>query len=330
MRRISTGKKRAIKPEVTDRDSTKTLIFDNLHEAWAGVNEYLLCEEKEIWARGGGIYGPEFLSYNNMVIVRDCRMDPEFDFGYILGYSDKKWSGLKNNYLDVDYLDLVKSEINMRQGKKAKSYNYSYHFKNYHGSGKDCLISLIFTKRIDNPKPIVVFTVRVSEVTKRLAFDFLMVERMVEYVYGPDHQVELHFIAPSFYIAAEAVIMYDNYRKLKRVLRPYKGKLGRFQKKVLKTFKVFKKPEALKMTFKTFLRSAMQLQKDENGWPVSGVKSLKAKQLILFPESIYPDGMVSPKERAKYRKENSINTRTKKVEVVNELPKKKKKKKVKK
>jgi hypothetical protein len=305
-------KKRLPKPDVTDRNSVKVLTFDNLTSAWAGVNEYLLREESEVWARGGGIYGPEFVSYNNYVIVKDCRMDPDFDFGTILGYSDKKWASLKNNYLDLDYLDLVKSEVNSRQGKNAKSYNYSYHFKNYHGSGKDCLISLVFTKRIDNPIPIVVFNVRVSEVTKRLPFDFLLIQRMVEYVYGYEQKVELHMFAPSFYIAAEAVLMYTNYRSIRKVLKKQReeGTLGRFQSKVLKTLKEFLKPEALNMTFKTFLRTAEQIQKDENGRPVSGVIPMYARELQLFKNlQPYPADMVSPKERANYRKIEGINKR---------------------
>jgi hypothetical protein len=303
--KVKATKKRIPRPEVLSesRNSVKTLEFENLHEAWAGVNEYLLKEEKEIWARGGGIYGPEMVSYNNYIIVRNCKMDPNFDFGTILGYSDKKWSSLKNNYLDMDYLDLVKSEVNSRQGKNAKSYNYSYHFKNFHGSGKDCLISLVFTKRIDNPVPIVVFTVRVSEVTKRLPFDFLLIQRMVEYVYGYDQRVELHMFAPSFYIAGEAVLMYNNYRSIRKVLKPYKGHYGRFQKKVLKTYRAFMKPEALNMTFKTFLRTAEQIQKREDGTPVSGVIPMYAHELQLFkPVEAYPEDMVSPKERTAFRK----------------------------
>jgi hypothetical protein len=281
--------------------------YPNLLKAWEGLNEYLIMEENEIMAKGWGVYGPQMTSYNNHIFIESLDFDPEFDFGKVLGYSDKKWSGLINNYVDFDYLDMVKNEIQYRISKKAKSYNYSYHFVNVHGSGKDCLISLVFTKRVYSDTPIVVFHVRTSEITKRLVFDFLLVKRICQYVYGEDAHVSVEFIAPSFYITAESGIMYDNVKPIKKLLRKAKkkyGKYGKFQERILKTYDQFSTTPLEKITFKVNQRSAAQIQKDENGEPLSGVKSLKAKELWLTDYRIlYPDDCVTPKQRFQYRKD---------------------------
>src|SRR5690349_7251422 len=152
----------------------KIMEFGSLQSGWEGINEYLFLECEEIIKRGGGLYGPEFVSFDNYVVMKRAWVDPEFDFGKTLGYAIKKWSSLVNNYADLKYLDLLRAEIAHRTKKRARSYNYSFHFSNHHGSGKDCLISLLFSKRIGVEHPIVVFQVRTSEVTKRLLFDFLL------------------------------------------------------------------------------------------------------------------------------------------------------------
>lgn len=281
------------------------LSFKDATQAWAGINEWLLLNEPEIWAQGGGIYGPEFVAYNNFVKIRHLKIDPELDLGSILGYSPKKWTSLVANYCDLNYLELVKSEIKERVRKKAKSYNYTYHFNNAHGGGKDCLISLTFTKRLNKDRPILVFNVRTSEVTKRLIFDFLLCQRIAEYVYGKDQDCELHLFAPSYYITAESVLMYNNYKKLSKLLATIEEK-GRFQKRVKKTFKKFMQPEALNQKYKVFQRSAAQIQKNpETGRPMSGVKPMLIKELKLISKSDpikYPDDCISPKQRSTYKR----------------------------
>jgi len=279
--------------------------FKNLQSAWQGINEYLFLEPHRIEKMGGGLYGTEFISYNNMVIIDKAIMNPDFDFGLKLGYNYKKWSMLVNNYVDVRYLEMLRAEINTRKNKKAKSYNYSFHFSNLHGGGKDCLVSMIFTKRIGIEEPVVNFIIRTSEVTKRLLFDFLLVQRIIEYVYG-DNKAQVHFFAPSFYITAESFVMYNNIKSIHKILEERRaGKKNHWwQDKVLNVFdKYYNHPDPDSVIYRVSRRSIMQIQKNEDGLPRSGVVSCKAKSMVLIPKTIeFPDDVISKTQQKAYLK----------------------------
>jgi hypothetical protein len=300
------------------------LEFKNAQLAWEGINKFMLKEEALILKNGGAIYGPELISYNNFIRIKDLKVDPEFDFGHKLTYKDKKWSALVNNYCNFDYLDIIKAEIRIRESKKARSYNYAYHFNNHHGSGKDCLIALNFTRRVDHPNPVVVFEVRVSEVTQRLIFDFLLVQRMVEYVYGTEMKVEGHFFAPSMFITGERIMAFNNVKPLRKILRePIKTKtLCRFQKAVLNKLKKYSNVDPMSIQFRSFRRAAQVAQVD-----ITTEKSLKAKDLNLFKNAeTFPDEVVTPKQRAKFKREKAKAIKPANVVVENTKRKKRKKK----
>lgn len=214
------------------------LQFENLQKAWEGINLYLATTEPSDLKGGGGSYGTEYIAYNTLVTVNSPWVDPNFDFAKVLGYTDKKWTTLVKNYVDFNYLDLLKSEITTRRNKKARSYNYSFHFANKYGGGKDCLLTLVFSKRVEEEYPTVFFNVRVSEVTSRLIFDFLLVQRIIEYVYGKDHPAEIHFYAPSMFITAERFIMFANWYGWDKI----EPKLThtQFGKRIVETYKRFK------------------------------------------------------------------------------------------
>ena len=264
----------------------KILTAPTLQKGWEAINEYLFLECDEIQSRGGGMYSTEMMSYQNYVIMKRGWVDPEFNFGKVLGYSVMKWSGLVSNYVDMKYLDILRSEVTRRVKKKSTSYNYSFHFSNHHGHGKDCLISLLFTKRIDQDHPVLVFQIRTSEVTKRLLWDFLLVQRIGEYVYG-HNDFEVHLFAPSFYITAESFVMYNNVKSIKKLYREHGIKEPhKFQRKVRERFEEYMNhPDPSQIKYRVHRRSVMQIQKDANGDPISGVKDLYAKQLTLtnFP-----------------------------------------------
>lgn len=286
----------------------KILEFGSLQSGWEGINEYLFLECEEIIKRGGGLYGPEFVSFDNYVVMKRAWVDPEFDFGKTLGYAIKKWSSLVNNYADLKYLDLLRAEIAHRTKKRARSYNYSFHFSNHHGSGKDCLISLLFSKRIGVEHPIVVFQVRTSEVTKRLLFDFLLVQRIGEYIYG-NNDFEVHLYAPSFYITAESFVMYNNVKKIKKLLKNHndlhkKDEAHKFQQRVLDVYKEYMEhPDPRSIRYKVHRRSAVQIRKGEDGEPMSGVKSMKAKDLSLRHLPIeLPEHVITRADHTKFRK----------------------------
>jgi hypothetical protein len=252
-----------------------------MYGAWRGLNEYLANKQDEIAKKGGVIYGNEMVSYDNHIYVEIARMKDDFNFGRILGYKNKKWSKLVNNYVNFDYLDLVKSEIRQRESKNSYNYNYTYHFDNLHGSGKDCLISLTFTRRKGFDKPIVIYNTRASEVTKRLAFDFLLIQRMVEYVYGDKQRVALICNIPFMFINLECFLMYladmgDNVIKKdeKKGYTPY-------QLRILQRFHEFQNMDVSKIKYKVHARAAKQVQRDKQGNPISKVPDLFVKDLRL-------------------------------------------------
>lgn len=193
-------------------NKSQELTFMTLQEAWEEINLMLAEENPAILQHGGGIHGTEFIAYDTLIRVNSSKIDPDFNFGKVLGYTEKKWTSLVKNYVDFDYLDLVKSEITVRRGKNAKSYNYVFRFSNKHGGGKDCLISIIFSKRIGDEYPTAFFNTRVTEATSRLIFDFLLVQRIIEYVYGEDHPVHVNFFAPSIFITAERFSMFAHWK----------------------------------------------------------------------------------------------------------------------
>lgn len=234
------------------------LQFENLQKAWEGLNVYLSTADPKELQGGGGSYGTQFIAYNTLVTANSAWVDPEFDFAKVLGYTDKKWTTLVRNYIDFNYLDLLKSEITMRRGKNARSYNLSYHFANKYGGGKDCLLTLVFSKRMDEPFPTVFFNVRVSEVTSRLIFDFLLVQRIIEYVYGKGQPAEVHFYAPSMFITAERVLTFANWYGWEK-LKPKLEKTV-FGKRIIQRYEDFIDVDVNTITYQVHKRCAETLQ----------------------------------------------------------------------
>jgi len=259
------------------------LEFESLQAAWEGINMFLATADQKTLKEkgGGGMYGTEYISYNNLIIANSCWVDPKFDFGKVLGYTPRKWTTLVNNYVDFNYLDMLRSEITMRRGKNAKSYNYAFHFSNHKGGGKDCLISLVFSKRVNEPFPTVFFNVRTSEVTSRLIFDFLLVQRIVEYVYGKGQPAEIHFYAPSMFITAERFAMFAKWKGFKKI----KEQLGddKFQKRVKQVYRELKTTPLEQIRYKVHQRCAEIVQGVDikGGQPESmTVKSLKLSRIV--------------------------------------------------
>lgn len=258
--------------------------FKNLQEAWDGLHDYMFNKENLIRKRGGGTYGSEMVQYDNIIHVADGRIDKNFNFGRCIGYSYKKWSKLINNYVNFNYLDLIRSEIIDRESKRSNSYNYTYHFDNSHGSGKDCLISLTFCRRKGKDRPIVIYNTRASELTKRLIFDFLLIQRIVEYVYGKKQRVEVVCFIPFMFINLECSLMYLSDRGLDKCLRPNShGTFSPYQERLKEKYLKFLNTDLDKVKYKVHKRAAAQVQRKPNGDPVANVKNLYAHELKLLP-----------------------------------------------
>ena len=269
------------------------LEFPTLETAWEGINEFLVNNEELINSNGGGTYGTELVSYDNVIHIFKPYISPDYNFGEILGYKYKKWSKLINNYVNMNYLDLVKSEVVDREKKKSSHYNYTFHFDNAHGSGKDCLISLSFCKRKGSKDPYVIYTTRASEVTSRLIFDFLLIQRITEYVYGEEKAKNCDVICyiPFMFVNVERFLFYMGYKgkncikKAKQVeieLGEKNGKYSKFQERCLSKYDEFMQRDPASIKYKVHRRSALQIQKGPDGKPKSKTPDLFAKDLT-FP-----------------------------------------------
>lgn len=236
--------------------------FPNFEMTWEGLNEFLANNQEDIKNKGyGSNYGTEMVLYNTLISVDLAQLNPKFDFAGVLGYKIKKWSKLVNNYIDLNYLDLVKSEVVERERKKASSYNYTVHFDNSHGSGKDCLISLTFQRRVDEPHPKIIFTTRASELTKRFIFDLLLLQRMAEYIYGTGAIVSAELYMPFMYIHIESFILYLAHKGLDCLIPNSKGEYSKFQERVLAKYKEFMERDLAEIKYKVHKRSATHIRK---------------------------------------------------------------------
>lgn len=264
--------------------------FNNLQEAWEGLNEWMVNNESKIIEGNGASYGTEIVAYDNIIQVEDCRIDKNFNFGKALGYKDKKWSKLLNNYVDYNYLDIVATEIKKREESSRPHYNNVFHFSNKFGSGKDCLISITFSRRKTEDVPVVIFKTRASEITKRLIFDFLLVQRICEYIYGKNQRVKAIIQIDFMYIVLECfqmylahygvnILNYNNQSKETHTGRPRAS----FIEKLLKKRQFFLDTPLEKITFMVHKRAAAQVKRDpKTGGPLANCPDLFAKDLKLF------------------------------------------------
>lgn len=289
--------------------SIKKLNFMSLQEAWEELNFMLAQGNKDVLENGGGVHGTEFIVYDCLVKANTAKIDPNFNFGRVLGYTEKKWTSLVKNYVDFDYLDLVKSEITMRRGKNAKSYNYTFRFSNKHGGGKDCLISIIFSKRVGDEYPTAFFSVRVSEITSRLIFDFLLVQRICEYVYGVDHPVHVNFFAPSMFITAERFSMFAHWKGWKKTLKKLDGYSGRFTQRVKDVYNHFNTVDVKSIRYKTHQRCAEVIQ--GVGHKVNTDLFAKDLQLVKLATDLPLDADTPKKVKAHKQKEHANKTKSK-------------------
>ncbi len=230
--------------------------------AWEWINEYLATKEEDYIRHGGMRSGPQAISYDHFMEIDVAWVDPEFDFGFIFGYKNAKWTKLISNYIDMNWLDITKSRVLEKVNKKASSYNIEFKFSNTHSSGHGCLISLVFQKRHNLDHPVVIINIRSSEVTKRLLMDFLLVQRMIEYIYGDKESASLKLYCGNMYLTAENFVMYHNHRDLNEIID---AKHSGMEERIWKVYDKFSAPDALEtIKYKVFLRSVKRLKKMPN------------------------------------------------------------------
>ena len=252
------------------------LHFGSSQEAWEKINEMFILDEEKMVTTGASRSGGLLLGYDYLVYIRNLWVDPEFDYGKLFNYRIQKWRTLVSNYVNLDYLDLVKSEVLRRESKKANAYNISFIFDNSHGSGKGCLLSLTFARRVGGTNPILIFSLRSSEIVKRLNFDFLLVQRMGEYVYGKNRNLSGIVYFPNIYTSAETSAMYSIHRPFEKLFKAQikSGNWAPFQKKVWDAYQKYSNVDPEKVTYKVHQRVAKALQ-------TAKIPPLLAKDLII-------------------------------------------------
>lgn len=284
--------------EFNTEETVHDLEFATSQEAWENLNEAFLRLDPVLFSKGATANSGVAVSYNVFVKIRKAWVDPNFDYGRCFNYTETKWTTLLNNYIDFNQLDLIKSNLKIKKATYNQNYNISYLFSNSHSNGKQCLLAATFSKRFQEDIPVITMVVRASEITKRLIFDFLLIQRMAEYVYGKDQTVSINLFATQMFGNIETLLMYGAYKPLKKVLKgidkkdPWVARLLEVNNKFVNgTEKDFS-------TYKVYLRSFKVLRPD-----LYEYKPLLAKNLLLEDDDIeYPEDCITFSQRKKYKK----------------------------
>ncbi len=197
--------------ELNTEEQIHSLEFATSQEAWEKLNEGFLRLEPSLFAKGATANSGVAVVYNVFIKIRKAWVDPDFDYGRCFNYKETKWTSLLNNYIDFNKLDLLRSKLRVLKTKYNQNYNVTYMFNNHHDNGKQCLIAATFSKRFGEDIPVITMVIRASEITKRLIFDFLLIQRMAEYVYGPEQSVQINLFATQMYGNVETLLMYHTH-----------------------------------------------------------------------------------------------------------------------
>lgn len=277
-------------------ETLHSLEFATSQEAWEKLNEAFLRLDPVLFDKGATANSGVAVAYNVFIKIRKAWVDPDFDYGRCFNYKETKWTSLLNNYIDFNKLDLLRSKLRILKNKYNQNYNVTYMFNNHHDNGKQCLIAATFSKRFQEYIPVITMVIRASEITKRLIFDFLLIQRMAEYVYGPDQSVQINLFATQMYGNVETLLMYSAYKPLKKVIKGIDNPWTKRVKEVYK--KIQNGTENEWSSFKVFFRSFKVLRPD-----LYEYQALLAKDLLLEYEDIeYPENVISYSQRKAYKK----------------------------
>lgn len=283
--------------ELSSEETIHSLEFATSQEAWEKLNEGFLRLEPILFKKGAIANAGLAVVYNVFIKIRKAWVDPDFNYGRCFNYTATKWSSLLNNYIDFNKLDLIRSRLRTLKASYNQNYNISYLFNNHHDNGKQCLLAATFSKRFQEDIPVITMVVRASEITKRLIFDFLLIQRMAEYVYGPGQSVQINLFATQMYGNVETLLMYDAYKPLKKVLKGC-DKKNPWIVRINEVYDKFKNgTEKQFSSFKVFFRCFKVLRPD-----LYTYKDLFAKQLLLEYDDIeYPEDCISYSQRKRYK-----------------------------
>lgn len=189
------------------------LKFSDSLKAWEKLNEIFIRQDENLnfLYKGKALY-----LYDLVVEVENPVFPGDFDFGRHFNYTISKWANLIKNYIDKKELEEVRKEVQQKE-KKKKPYSVSFSFSNNHKHGKSCLLSMVCSKRVDGESVITLF-LRSSEVTKRLACDLLLFNRIGDFIYGGNkYKVVVYF--NQIFNDDTVLLMYHVHKDVFKVLK---------------------------------------------------------------------------------------------------------------
>lgn len=275
--------------------------FATSQEAWEKINETFLIRPPEVFDGNSAYNAGISVLYNVFIKIRKAWVDPEFDYGRNFDYREQKWTTLVNNYLDLNKLDLLRSKVRYFQSKYNQNYNLSYSFDNNHNNGKGCLLSATFSRRIGDDIPVVSMMVRSSEITKRLIFDFLLVQRMGEYIYGPNQTFMINLFAVQMYCNTETLLMYNTHKPVEKFLK--KSPHKEWVKQAREYMRRFMEEPEKFGSYKVFFRSARCINPKAYNHTFT---PLIAKNLNIYDKNMdieFPENCITLSQRRKYLKQ---------------------------
>lgn len=194
------------------------ILYEDLTKAWESINELFLDIPQTVLDeyQGCRVSSATYL-YDFTFTVLKPVLDPNFDFGRHFNYTKSKWSNLVSNYVCLEELKELKALVtNANQSKKH--YSLPYAFKNKHSNGKNCLLNMVITKRVSDGEIYVSFYLRASEITKRLVVDFLLAQRLGDFLL--DHSnYHIVFHINQMFNDDTVLLMYHAHRPILKVLQ---------------------------------------------------------------------------------------------------------------
>lgn len=282
--------------------------FEDATTAWSELIKKFLRQDEELFTEGqGAVITGSVYSYGVGVLIEKAQFDPEFDFGLIMGYTQSKWSSLLNNYLDLDAMDILKTQIRELEKNKAQNRNYhiGFNFADSHGNGKGCLVSGVFSRMIGVENPRLTIIMRASDIVTRLPWDLLLAIRLGAYVYGHE-EFSIELFLRSAFADDISIMLYNGYEEIEPLIAGIENEERR--KRLKKTLKKVKKAaeagtdpgyQAYTRVYKIFNPEAFNIEP----------KSLKAKDCIIgdwdgipMPKGGCPSILVRNQIKAAYTK----------------------------
>lgn len=289
------------------RSKINQFYYKDILKAWEGLNEFMFHRQDYFEDNGYGIrFGSQLSGFNNFMVIESCWLDPEFDFGKVLGYRTMKWTSLVNNYVDLNKLDILRANVMNAIKKKKNNFNLSMTFSNIHGNGKGCLNSITCSRRAgEKNKDTISFNLRSSEITRRLIFDFLLVQRMAEHIYGEKgiKDIRMEMFSNQMYHDAEAFSIYHNHKNLYKLSKELDAEKSDWGKKCMDVLRFMVETHPDDIKFRAHKRSSEAIWRADGRIKDGGYQSMKAKDLIIHePFQKLPKKAITLSEIKKYKK----------------------------